>query len=112
MAMRLFYRFRSANGILPALPYDSSLDMAPVGRPEHGYVQRHGGHIIKDEGKGGLVTNKLKAVAGLAGGKQENSQEKQKRILQSEDDQQKRKPRGGGLQLANKRPRGAANQPV
>jgi hypothetical protein len=57
--------------------------MAPVGRPEHGYVQRHGGHIIKDEGKGVLVTSQIQAVAGLAGDKEEDSQENEKRILQS-----------------------------
>src|SRR5207245_247828 len=97
--MRLFYRFRSANGILPALPYDSSIDMAPVRRPEHGRVQRYGGHVIKDEGKGILVTDKLEAVARLARNEQQNSQENQKRILQSEDHQQKRNPREGRLQL-------------
>src|SRR6266436_10303899 len=28
--VRLFYRFGSSNGVLPALPFDSSMDMAPV----------------------------------------------------------------------------------
>src|SRR5712692_10340917 len=79
MGVRLSRGFGSSDGVLPALPFDSSMDMAPVGRPEHGHVQRHGGHIIKDERKGVLVTSKIKAVAGLAGNQEQNSQEKQER---------------------------------
>ena len=55
--------------------------MAPVGRPEHRDVQRHGGHIVKDEGKGVLVTDEIKSVGGLAGNQEQNSKEKQKICL-------------------------------
>src|SRR5216684_7107936 len=83
MGIRLSRRFGSPDGVLPALPLDSPIYVAAVGRPEHSYVQRDCGHVIKDEGKGVLVTSEIETVAGLAGNQQQNSQEKQKRILQS-----------------------------
>src|SRR5882762_3861688 len=93
MVVRLSCRFRSSDGVLPAFPLDSSIYMAPVGRPEHSYVQGHGGYVIKDEGEWEMVTSEIEAVAGLAGNEEQNSQEKQKRNLQPCDDQQKRNPR-------------------
>src|SRR6202040_3360182 len=91
--VRLSCRLGSSDGVLPAFPLDSSIYMTPVGRPEHRYVQRHGGRVIKDEGEGVLVTSQIEAVAGLAGNEEQNSQEKQKRILQPCGDQEKRNPR-------------------
>src|SRR5712692_3181912 len=92
MSVRLFYRFGRSDRVLPAFPLDSSIYMAPVGRPEHTNVQRHGGHIIKDEREGVLVTSEIEAVAGLAGNQEQNSQEKEKRKLQSHDDDEKWNP--------------------
>src|SRR5260370_37031976 len=94
MDVCLSYRFGSSDRVFPALPFDFSFDMAPVGRPEHRYVQRHGGHEIKDEGEGGLVTGKIKAVTGLARNQEANSREKQKRVLQYQDAYAKRQPQG------------------
>src|SRR5712664_3661858 len=93
MGVRLSRRFGSSDGVLPAFPLDSSIYMTPVGRPEHSYVQRHGGRVIKDEGEWVLVTSQIEAVAGLAGNQEQNYQEKQKRKLQPCGDQQKRNPR-------------------
>src|SRR5260370_35706029 len=97
MGVWLSRRFRSPDRVFPALPFDFSFDMAPVGRPEHRYVQRHGGHAIKDEGEGVLVTGKIKTLAGLAGNQQQNSQEQKKRRLQSPDNQQKRNQKEGSI---------------
>src|SRR5467141_1746675 len=91
--VRLSRRLGSSDGVLPAFPLDSSFYMAPVGGPEHSYVQRHGGHVIKDEGEREMVTGQIKTVAGLASNQEQNSQEKQKRILQPCDDQKERNPR-------------------
>src|SRR5258706_13128821 len=93
MDVRLSCRFGSSDGVLPAFPLDSSIYMAPVGRPEHSYIQRHGGDGIKDEGKRGMVTSENEAGAGLTGNEEQNSQEKEKRELQAPDHQQKRNPR-------------------
>src|SRR2546425_13202095 len=104
MGARLFYRFGSSDGVLPAFPFDSSIYMAPVGRPEHANVQRHGGHIIKDEGEGELGTGEIKAVAGLAGNQDQNPHEKEKRKLQSQDDDKQGNPREGLLHIPVNRP--------
>src|SRR6267143_5227435 len=112
MDVRLSCRFGSSYGVLPAFPLDSAIYMAPVGRPEHSYIQRHGGHVIKDEGERKMVTSQIKAVAGLAGNEKQDSQEKQKRILHPCDDQQKRNPREACLHLAKHSPWSAAHQAI
>src|SRR5216684_2137931 len=112
MAIRLFYRFGRSNGVFSALPLDSSIYVAPVGRPEHTNVQRHGRHIIKDEGERVLVTGEIEAVAGLAGNQEQNSQEKEKWKLQSERDDDQRNPGEVRLHLAENRPACAAHQAI
>src|SRR5260370_31205502 len=104
MGVRLSRRFGSFDGVLSAFPLDSSIYMAPVGRPEHSYVQRHGGRVIKDEGEWGLVTSEIEAVACFAGNEEQNSQEKQKRILQPCGHPEQRNPLGGLLPLENNPP--------
>ena len=92
MGVRLFYRFGRSNGVFPPFPLDSSIYVAPVGRPEHTNVQRHGRHIIKDEGEGVLVTGEIATVAGLPGNQEQDSHEKEKRELQSRGDDEQRNP--------------------
>src|SRR5229473_6855834 len=112
MAVRLFYRFGSSNGVFPAFPLDSSIYVAPVGRPEHTDVQRHGGHIIKDEGERVLVTGEIETVTGLTNNQEQDTQEKQYGIFETQEDQQRRNPWKVRLHFAEDRPRGAAHQPI
>src|SRR5260370_42665225 len=107
MGVRLSCRFGSSDGVLPAFPLDSSIYMAPVGRPEHSYVQGHGGDVIKDEGEWEMVTSEIEGVAGLAGNGEQNSQEKKKKNLSPRGGPPKRKTREALLPLPKKSPWGA-----
>src|SRR5439155_25561792 len=112
MATRLFYRFGGANGVLPAFPFNSSLYVAPIGRPEHTRIQDCRGYIIKDEGKREMVTNQFKAVDGLAAEQKQNAEEKDQREFQPNQDEQERNPWQAGFDLANRCPRRPANQAI
>src|SRR5690349_6927166 len=69
------------------------MNVAPVGRPEHTNIQKHGGHIIEDEGKGVSVTSQFQSVDGLPDYQEQDSHEKKNRILQTEADQKEGNPR-------------------
>src|SRR5437899_9859248 len=86
--------------------------MAPIGCPEHTYIEQCAGHVIEDERERELVTSKIEAINGLAAQQEQDAQQRHESEFQNHQNKQTRNPRQAGLDLPDHRPWRSAHQSV